>query len=286
MTKRLVPVGLVADFSECCSHFLVLREIDDLFEAAEIGRVASGAPKKSGMRRQRFYEYVHGLDLTRWSDAEKLLHVFSDILTMLDERRILLGDDDLRVDERGFLAVQHDGLCRALRRSGFEVVDDFIARAQEPQSFKQLLDLASDLDLEGVSRQLYRLERAAESDVDLAIGTSKEVLETVCKTLLRERGVAIEKDWKFMQLQKATWSALGLLDSDVDEARRGADLIRQVLRGTASVANGINELRNVYGTGHGRDAASRGLGSRHARLVVGMMAAMTIFLIETHRDRT
>lgn len=48
---------------------------------------------------------------------------------------------------------------------------------------------AKQLELgEYVSRQVTRMEAAITADPDLAIGTAKEFMETVCRTILAERG--------------------------------------------------------------------------------------------------
>ena len=39
-----------------------------------------------------------------------------------------------------------------------------------------------------VAQQIRRLQAASETDTELAIGTAKEFLESICKTILSERG--------------------------------------------------------------------------------------------------
>lgn len=53
-----------------------------------------------------------------------------------------------------------------------------------------------------------------------------------------------------------------------------------------TIAQGLGELRNLYGTGHGRTGATRGLKPRHARLAVGSAATLATFLLETHEERS
>ena len=55
--------------------------------------------------------------------------------------------------------------------------------------------------------------------------------------------------------------------------------------GIEQITNGIAELRNSYGTGHGKDAKSKGLSPRHAKLAVGAATTLAIFLVETHLER-
>ena len=58
--------------------------------------------------------------------------------------------------------------------------------------------------------------------------------------------------------------------------------IRQILGGTASIVHGVSELRNGYGTGHGKDAEFKGLEIKHAKLFVGVVSEIAILYIATN----
>jgi hypothetical protein len=47
-----------------------------------------------------------------------------------------------------------------------------------------------------------------------------------------------------------------------------------------TVVQGIGELRNQYGSGHGKKASFKGLTARHAKLSVGAASTLAIFLLE------
>ncbi|WP_157152646.1 abortive infection family protein [Cellvibrio sp. BR] len=66
---------------------------------------------------------------------------------------------------------------------------------------------------------------------------------------------------------------------------KASDSIKRLLKNLADITYGVAELRNSYGTGHGKNAKSRGLSSRHAKLAVGAASTLAIFLIETHSER-
>jgi hypothetical protein len=53
----------------------------------------------------------------------------------------------------------------------------------------------------------------------------------------------------------------------------------------ATITQGIAELRNQYGTGHGKAAGAKGLGPRHAKLAVGAASTLAVFLAETHNEK-
>jgi hypothetical protein len=60
-----------------------------------------------------------------------------------------------------------------------------------------------------------------------------------------------------------------------------------MLMNLATIVQGSAELRNAYGTGHGKSKtqARRRLRPRHARLAVGSAATLGTFLYETHEAR-
>lgn len=134
-----------------------------------------------------------------------------------------------------------------------------------------------------VNEQLSRMEDAVVSDPDLAIGTAKEFVETCCRTILEDRGVDIPQNPAIPQLTKLTSKELRLTPQDIPEQAKAADKIRRILSNLATITQGIAELRNYYGTGHGRSARRRGLNTRHARLAVGAATTLGVFLVETHR---
>ncbi len=145
--------------------------------------------------------------------------------------------------------------------------------------------VASTLDAAYVSQQVTRMEAALRDDPELAIGTAKEFVETICKTILAERGAPFDKRADLPQLVRQTLSELALVPDKIDGAAKAADTIRRLLQNLTTIANGLAELRNPYGTGHAKDARARGLQARHARLAVAAASALGVFLFETHQDR-
>lgn len=145
--------------------------------------------------------------------------------------------------------------------------------------------VAEVLDAAWMQNEIARLERAADNDPALAIGTAKELVETCCKTILGQRGVAVSSKADLPELTKLLAKELKLLPDDVAEHRRGSDTIRLILRNLAAMAQYLAELRGLYGTGHGRDGKHRGLQPRHARLAVGAAVTFIDFMVATYREQ-
>ena len=84
---------------------------------------------------------------------------------------------------------------------------------------------------------------------------------------------------------KQVQKILELAPEEVDSSKKGADIIKKILSNLGTVAVGIAELRNLYGSGHGRGEKTKGLTSRHAKLVVGAGTTLCSFLLETYEYR-
>lgn len=177
-----------------------------------------------------------------------------------------------------------------LRRDGYELVERarmsgrpiFSARRTRlsgTETLQSVRQAFSDVDAEYLFQQITRMEIAIEEDPSLAIGTAKELIETVCKTILKARGLELKPKWELMDLVKAVRKELNLTPDDIPDAAKAAETVRRILSNLASIVQGVTELRNAYGAGHGREATSKGLQARHAKLAVGAASTLTIFLV-------
>lgn len=136
-----------------------------------------------------------------------------------------------------------------------------------------------------VTQQITRIEAAVINDPSLAIGTAKELVETCCKTILNERGIQFSKTADIPELVKLTAKELELTPDDIPDKAKAAETIKRLLSNLATITQGVAELRNHYGTGHGKAAGSKGLQPRHAKLAAGAASTLAVFLAETHNER-
>jgi hypothetical protein len=143
-----------------------------------------------------------------------------------------------------------------------------------------LVDLdrsARDLDLPELHRQIGRIRRTVAADPEIAIGQAKEMLETVMKFILGEHG--LNSDIDLIKLVKLTREHLGLDGGGANTYRN------RTLSNLTQLVEGINKLRNLYGTGHGRSRAGE-TDPAHARLVVDSAAALCVFFLEIDRSKS
>ena len=140
------------------------------------------------------------------------------------------------------------------------------------------------LDTEYVTAKIDQMNKAVKTETDVAIGAGKELLETICKSILKQKAIIIDKDWTLPQLLKNTTAALDFKPKDADDPEKAEKSIRQILGGIASIVQGVTELRNAYGSGHGKDANFKGLETKYAQLFVGVVSEIAIIYLATNGE--
>ncbi len=179
-----------------------------------------------------------------------------------------------------------------LKEDGFEIIEKmkiagrpvFVSRNRVTlTSDKKKMEIIDHISEEYVSKQINLMETAIESAPHIAIGIAKELIETICKTILNERKISYDKEWDLPKLLKETNKELKLTPNDIHNEVKASETIKSILGSLSNVVQGIAELRNSYGSGHGKDAKFRGLSPRHAKLAVGASTTLAIFLLETHK---
>lgn len=115
-----------------------------------------------------------------------------------------------------------------------------------------------------------------------AIGKAKEIIESCCKGILEENGLTYDRTWDAPRLVKETTNLLKIAPDNIPSDIRGAESMISILKSLRAIANGLNELRNVYGSGHGKSPNYQGLSERHARLAVGSALTLVNFLWDSH----
>lgn len=165
-----------------------------------------------------------------------------------------------------------------------EPLFSFRTAAAKNIPLENVKSLTEKIDSAYIARQITRLSESVDKDPEAAIGASKEFLETLCKHIIKERGGVVPQGADFGELNSAARNLLNLLPQNVDNEKLGNQSMKKVLGGVGSILSGITELRNLYGTGHGKDAQTVGVTAIHAHLVVGLAASLGKFIFEIHAD--
>lgn len=135
-------------------------------------------------------------------------------------------------------------------------------------------------EIRSIQKSLRRVERFMESDPATAISESKNILESLFKQVLDERGALPDGYVPLVPLFERVVAALDLKAGSVPDNPDASQEIERVLAGLVTTVSGINKTRNELGTGHGQHDASDP-DTRHARLVFNATVAVAEFLSAT-----
>jgi hypothetical protein len=117
-------------------------------------------------------------------------------------------------------------------------------------------------------------------DPEAAITSARSLVESVCKHILEDNGVAAADNWELSKLYGETAKTLNLSPSGHEE-----QIFKQILSGCQSIINGLASLRNALGDAHGKSRSAGRPASRHAELAVNVAGSLCLFLIQTNKKK-
>lgn len=223
---------------EDASASIVLRQIDRAFQGADI-RLGEDPGGPDGDRRTQFRRYVASVNQRDPQQLDRL----GDALGALIEAAA---------------ASKEEFLVKAAQSDGFFFVDGVfrpVGTAASSFAVTRAEDLAF---IDDRGRRLHLLANDSPKD---AIDGAKELVESVCRTLLRLIGQpAPGKTANLVDIAKSTLKALDVVPAGID-----GRCLQQLVVLVAS----LGEMR---------------LSPRHARLAVGAAATFAGFVAETYVD--
>lgn len=228
---------------EAASASIPLRQLDRAFAGAKIRLgVDPGGPL--GERRAQFRRYIAGVDQ---HDPQQLDRLGAALGALIEE----------------VAASKQDFLVKAAERDGFSFADGaFRPAGTAPSSFAvtRVEDLAL---IDDRGRRLHLLANDSPKD---AIAGAKELVESVCRTVLRLIGEpAPGETAELVDITRSTLKGL-------ERTKEGAALVRRCLQQLGAVVASLGELRT-------------GLSPRHARLAAGAAVTFAGFVAETYVER-
>ena len=161
-----------------------------------------------------------------------------------------------------------------------EVADRLTAATQFTENAANQIKEAFSSDY--INKQVDIMVQMQKEHPTEAIGKAKELIESCSKAILEVHNQPIDKDWDLTRLTREAMGVLKLLPKYVDSNDPAAETIKAMLAALSQIAHRTAELRNPYGSGHGKNPTFIGLEERHAKLVVGSALALVNFLWESH----
>jgi hypothetical protein len=240
--------------------------------------------------------YQHTVNNNDWSDdwiygdsRINLLHCQDDLYLKFlaetihprvrsdsNEVSILAEIYNKHLNADGFEIIQTDEI------SGKPVFAGHKKHIDKEHLISQKEEIKKYLNTEYVSNKIKIMTDALNKDTDLAIGTAKELIETTCISILKQKKVIIDTNWSLSRLIKETSGNVDYTPN-TDKAKKS---ISQILGGISSIVQGVSELRNTYGTGHGKEANFKVLETKYAKLLVGVVSEIIIFYLSVNGEKT
>lgn len=250
-----------------------LRTIEVLFDDADVPlgppEAADGA---SGQRRGLLQQYMASLDLDQPGDRGKLARVITDVL----------HDIRARPDAEAVYARWVD----YLRRDGFSV-DAATGRLLGQSVALTETALSALTDPTAIHDHLRRLGDNVDADPRAAVSSAKDLLESTAKLVLRERNIDYSPKEDLPKLVARAQQALKLTAAEATTGTPAEELaLKNILGSLTKLAQGVTELRNKVGVGHGRESVPTWVRPRHARLAAGAAQVWCQLVLETLEDPT
>lgn len=149
----------------------------------------------------------------------------------------------------------------------------------------RVAQIESKFDNDYIQSQIKLMLEMQANNPTEAIGKAKELIESCCKTILEKVSISIDPNWTMVNLVDRVFEHLKIMPRDISDKAKGVESIRKVLGSLKAVAQGIGELRNIYGSGHGKPGSYQGLESRHAQLAVGSSITLVLFLWDSYERK-
>ena len=134
-----------------------------------------------------------------------------------------------------------------------------------------------------IERQIQTIEHAVNEAPPLSFDMCRSLIETVCKTILKDRNAIPEGNPDLPELFRQTLRHLVLLpESHIDNPQL-RDTLRKTVNGLQTVVQGLCELRNQEGMAHGREADVSFLSRSHALMAARATDSIIHFLFSSHK---
>lgn len=166
---------------------------------------------------------------------------------------------------RQFLREEFEPLLSALEQVEVAPLDDLVSK---------------EVDRLGAAALERAWEKALErrvTDPEGAVTTARTMLESTCKTLLDDLGVAYRDRDDLPALYRKVSASSGLAPSAHTEEQ-----FKAILGACHTVVQELGSLRNRVSDSHGPGRKSYRPAARHAALAVNLAGSMALFLIQTH----
>lgn len=264
----LVSKSTRNEFREAMVGF-TLREIDMIFESADLAPRGNYQPPVTGQRRGLVEQYYANIAFNSPSDVRKLLSAYEELFEQLRQTRARLTDP-APIDRT------IETLTRRLERDGY-IFQAGRLICNKPQ--QAIVDAATVIALteDSVSEHLEKARaKIATGDHSGAIANAYTLVEEFLKKILRQTGTSFnESEGDIRALYKCAAVPLNL-EPKGDHLER---YLKAILEGLQKQIAGLYEAANKASDRHARRYNPA---MHHAKLAVNAAFTLCEFLLESY----
>lgn len=213
------------------------------------------------------------------ADDDNVYKLLSDLLTYYETQ---YSQFESETHDSDIFGVSSMGTYRNLYLNCKSIIEKYKTTEPNKEIAKAVEDSFSSVYM---SQQIKIMLENQDSYPAEAIGKAKELIESCCRTILKDRAKVIEESWSFQKLVSHVFEELDVKPEKIDDKDPIAGSFKKIYGSLKGIIAPIAEIRNEFGTGHGRTADFEGIDSRHAKLLVGMSVTLVRFLWETHVEK-
>ena len=265
MSKELISKATRNEFREVLVGF-VLRDIEMIFDAANLKPRIDFQPSVSGQRRSLVEQYYEGLDFSLTADVRKILFAYEEVI-----QQLVVGKSHVPDPQRTQQII--DSLLRRMNRDGFVFDNERFVFAELTIPAVEISSLIA-LTEESIAEQIEKARtKIEEADYAGAIASAYTLLDGFLKELLRGSDIPISADEGDIRvLYNAVAGRLNLNPA----GENLESYLRGILQGLKSQIGGFYELANKASDRHVRRYNPA---KHHARLAVNATFTLCEFLL-------
>lgn len=164
--------------------------------------------------------------------------------------------------------------------AGFQPLLDHLENPNKAPADKLVTDVLEKFDAEHVGAAWKKALDRRNTDAEGAITSARTLLESMCKHILDEEGIAYDDKDDLPKLYRKTSERLNIAPSQHTE-----EVFKQILGGCTAAVEGLGTLRNRLSDAHGKGKIAARPRPRHAELAVNLSGALAMFVLSTWEER-
>lgn len=207
-------------------------------------------------------------EFTNTEDSYKIAKLYNDLLEFYSLR----CSDEIDNAHKSYRGTSYKYLYQKCR----EIINRELSNNTKFMSDAEILKTKFSSGY--INSQIDLMLEMIDRNPTEAIGKSKELLESCCKEICNNLGENKKDNLKLTQLVKETFRCLNIPNESMITDETEDKIVKQITGSLNGLASGINNLRNHYGSGHGRERNFKALSKKHAELSVGASITLTRYL--------